>query len=95
MELYIEEWEWDDANIDHLARHGITPELVEDEIWQEAPKYNTNRPNRAASHFMVGRDRSGVMWTICILRVSRDPAIWRAITGWRSKPQEIGWYRRA
>ena len=50
MELYIEEWEWDDGNIDHLDRHGITPELVEDEVWLEEPKYLANRKGRSASH---------------------------------------------
>ncbi len=95
MRLYIEEWEWDDGNIEHLATHGITPELIEDEIWLEAPKYNANRQGRSASHFMVGPDHSESMWTICILQVADEPATWRAITGWRSKPQEEQWYRRA
>lgn len=74
MDLYIEEWEWDDGNIEHLARHGITPELIEDEIWAEAPKYNANRQGRSASHFMIGPDRGGMLWTICILQVVDDPA---------------------
>src|SRR5260221_8429403 len=84
MELSIEEWEWDDGNIEHLAARGISPELIEDEIWQEAPRYNTNRRNCSASHFMLGPDRSQRLWTICILQVADDPAIWRAITGWKS-----------
>src|SRR5258706_1759692 len=84
MELSIEEWEWDDGNIEHLAARGISPELIEDEIWQEAPKFNTNRRNRSASHFMIGPDRSQRSWTICTLQVAEAPAIWRAITGWKS-----------
>lgn len=54
--LYIEAWEWDDGNIEHLATRGITPELVEDKIWGEAPKYIADRHNRAASHLMIGPD---------------------------------------
>lgn len=95
MELYIEAWEWDDGNIEHLAQRGITPELIEDEIWLEAPKYNRNRQDRAASHLMVGPDRAGQFWTICILQVVDDHATWRAITGWKSKPREKQWYDRA
>jgi hypothetical protein len=95
MELFIEEWEWDDNNIEHLAARGITPELIEEEIWLEAPKYNTNRKGRTASHLMVGPDRSGALWTICILQVDEEPALWRAITGWRSKQHEAQWYRRS
>jgi len=94
MELYIEEWEWDEDNIEHLANRGITPELVE-EVWLEAPKYAQNLPDRAASHLMVGPDPGGAMWTICILQVADDPATWRAITGWPSSRQQINWYRRA
>lgn len=94
MELYIEAWEWDDGNMDHLAIRGITPELIEDDIWLEAPKYNTNRQNRSASHLMVGPDRAGRIWTICIVQVADDPATWRAITGWKSKPREEQWYLR-
>lgn len=92
MNLYIEVWEWDDNNIEHLAAHGITPELIEDEIWLEAPKFNANRRGRAASHLMVGPDRGGEMWTICIVQVDDDPATWRVITGWKSKLREQTWY---
>lgn len=95
MRLFIEEWEWDDDNIEHLARHGLTPELIQDEIWLEAPKYNANRAGRIASHIMVGPDRSGRLWTVCIVQSEEDPATWRAITGWPSKPQEENWYWRA
>lgn len=95
MELYIELWEWDDGNIEHLATHGITPELIEDEIWLETPKFIANRSGRAASHLMVGPDRGGQLWTICIVQVDDNPATWRAITGWRSKTREQAWYRRS
>jgi hypothetical protein len=95
VELYIEGWDWDDGNIDHLALRGISPELIEDEVWLEAPRYLANRKGRSASHLMVGPDSGGRFWTICILQVEEDPAFWRAITGWQSKPHEIQWYRRS
>lgn len=95
MKLYIEEWEWDDGNIDKLSKRGITPELIEDVIWLEAPKYLANRPGLSADYLMIGPDRGGTMWTIGILQVADDPATWRAICGWQSKPREQAWYRRA
>jgi hypothetical protein len=95
VKLYIEEWEWDDGNIDKLSKRSITPELIEDEIWLEAPKYLRNRRGRSADYLMVGPDRGGTMWTIGILQVADDPATWRAISGWKSKPHEQEWYRRA
>src|SRR5258706_4484205 len=57
MELSIEEWEWDDGNIEHLAARGISPELIEDEIWQEALKFNTERRQCNASPFMNRPER--------------------------------------
>jgi hypothetical protein len=95
MRLLIDEWEWDDGNVEHLARRGVTPERIEEEIWALQPKFNANRHNRSASHYMIGPDQGGALWTICIIQIMDDPATWRAITGWRSKPREIAWYWRA
>src|SRR5258706_7648901 len=78
MELSIEEWEWDDGNIEHLAARGISPELIEDEIWQEAPQFNTNRPNPPPSPFLIGPERTQRSWTICTSQVAEDAAYLRA-----------------
>lgn len=94
MELFIEEWEWDERNIEHLAKHDITPELIEDGIWSERPLFIRNKPDRAATHLMIGPDRGGAFWTICIRQVGDEPGLWRAITGWRSVPREVQWYHK-
>src|SRR5258706_9140031 len=57
MELSIEEWEWDDGNIEHLAARGISPELIEDEIWQGATKFNTKPRNPSGRHFLIRTHR--------------------------------------
>ena len=95
MKLYIEAWEWDDANIAHLDSHGITPEMIEDEIWGDDPKFIANRRNRSASHLMIGPDRAGQLWTECIIEAGAHSGVWRAITGWPSKPREAAWYGKA
>ena len=41
---------WDDANIDHVAKHGLEPEDVEEALLDpegvEAPAYNSGRETR-------------------------------------------------
>lgn len=46
---YVAEWQWDEANIEELAKHGISPDTVY-EIFEEAPRYRLNRKGRAATH---------------------------------------------
>jgi len=95
MHLYIEAWDWDQGNVDKLSKRGLTPEMIEDDIWLGAPSYNHNRRGRAATHIMIGPDRGGALRTICIYQVDDDTGLWRAVSGWRSKPHEEAWYGRA
>lgn len=85
-------WEWDDHNLDELWKHGVTRRDVLD-VAAGVPKFRRNRRRRAASHQMVGADRGGQFWTICIVHV-RDGQ-WRAVTGWRSERHEVDWYNKA
>ena len=55
--------------------------------------FRRNKRRRAASHQMIGPDRGGQFWTICIVHVRDDR--WRAVTGWRSQRHEIDWYNKA
>ena len=91
--VYIEEWIWDEGNLEELARHGLQRRTVL-EVAEEAPLFRRNKRHRAASHQMIGPDRGGSMWTKCILSVL-EKGIWRAITGWPSEDQEVTWYRRS
>ena len=47
-ELEVDDLEWDDANEDHCARHGVTPTLVET-IKDDAPKFYANREGRTGT----------------------------------------------
>lgn len=92
--MYIEEWQWDDGNREELARHGVTSRIVY-QVWQEAPHYRKNaKKHRAASHQMIGPDKGGRMWLICIKRVSRPLNLWRAVTGWSAEQEDVDWYWR-
>lgn len=90
--MRIAEWQWDDGNLAELAAHGLDRYTVLD-VAQEAPKFRRNKRQRAASHQMVGPDRGGQFWTVCIVHVYDET--WRAITGWRSEQRELDWYGRS
>ena len=65
----IENWHWDDDNIEHLARHSLTPEIVI-EVAGDLPLFRENLRGRAASHQMIGPDRMGETWVISIRGLS-------------------------
>ena len=91
--MYISEWEWDDSNEAELTYHGCSRRIVE-QVWLERPKYRRNKHHRAASHQMIGPDKGGTIWTICIIQSSFEPGLWRAITGWRATAPDVTWYEQ-
>lgn len=94
MAVYIEEWEWDEANLDEIARHGLTRHIVE-AVAEEMPRFRRNKRGRAASHQMIGPDPGGALWTVCFAPVPGIAGRWRTITGWPSDDDEIAWYHRS
>lgn len=90
----IEEWQWDDANIDKLASRGLTRKRVL-QVANEAPKFRRNKRGRSATTQMIGPDVGGTTWTVCIAEVPWCCGLWRAITGWRATSAERTWYGRA
>ena len=63
--MYIGGWTWLDEDVEHLARHGVTP-LDVLAVWRGDPKYRRNKKNRAASHQMIGPDQGGLFFAIFI-----------------------------
>lgn len=87
----LSEWEWDERNLAHLARHGLTAGTVQ-EVAENDPKLRRNKRNRAATMQMVGRDDGGKWWTVCIVVIGGGR--WRAVTGWPSSPAEVAWHSK-
>ena len=83
----VRDWEFDERNRAHLARHGIDDNLVWD-VWAGNPMLVPNKPGRSASHLMIGPDSNGRLWTIVIVLMDDDLGLWRAITGWPSDRKE-------
>ncbi|HEY7349671.1 MAG TPA: hypothetical protein VH599_15250 [Ktedonobacterales bacterium] len=91
--MYIDEWEWDEANEEEIRRHGLNRRMVE-QVWLEKPKFRRNKKYRAASHQMIGPDLSGAIWVIFIAQVPGGQGLWRVITGWRASKAQEEWYGR-
>jgi hypothetical protein len=85
----VAEFEFDARNLQHLARHGIDPNLVY-EILAGDPLFFVNPPaeNRSGSHLMIGPAAGGRWWTIVMVQVDDIASIWRPITGWPSTVKE-------
>ena len=92
--MFIAEWQWGPSNEDEMARHGLHPETVY-QVWEIDPRYRGNKSGRSSSHQMVGPDRGGALWVICIKAIDPQEGLWRAITGWRGEPEDEEWYRRS
>lgn len=77
-----ERFEWDDANIRHLERHGITP--------QEAEQVILNRPADLASELRNGQERLTQVGEtdagrILIVVTAEHGGKLRAVTAWPAK----------
>lgn len=92
--MYIEEWQWDDGNLDHLHEHGLDDRIVV-QVWLDSPRSRSNPHGPPDSRQMVGFDDSGQMWVICARPVIGEPGVWRAVTGWPAEPEDQEWYRRS
>jgi uncharacterized DUF497 family protein len=85
------EFEWDNDNIQHLARHGISPDEV-DEIFAGRTvrrKSGTDAPDRFR---LLGRTAAGrYLAIVCQLK---EGGVIRPFTGWDMRPQERRLYGR-
>lgn len=89
-EIQVEELVFDEHNLAHLSRHGISA-LDVVQVVGIAPLFRRNARARAASHQMIGPTASGAMLTICLSQTDRAN-VWRPITGWDSTERELEWY---
>ena len=82
-----EDLQFDEANEEHLARHGITPAEAM-EVWLDDPVFAPNRKGLAATWLMVGRTAGGRALTIAVLGIEQLRVL-RPITGWDSTAGEL------
>jgi uncharacterized DUF497 family protein len=85
------EFEWDDDNVEHLARHRITPEEVEElfdgsTLWRRG---GTDAPNRVR---VLGRTGAGRY--LAIICQEKAGGVIRPFTGWDMRQHERDLYGR-
>ena len=84
------EFEWDDDNMDHLARHGITPDEVE---WLLTRPFVRRRGMDAPDRFRaLGRTADGRY--LVVLYQAKGGDVLRPFTGWEMRPHERRLYDR-
>jgi len=54
--MEIIEFEWDDGNIEHIARHGVSPDEVEDVAFDDEPWI---RKGKKGTRYMLGYSVAG------------------------------------
>ena len=85
------EFEWDDGNVEHLARHGIAPDEVEELF--EGPVVRRRGGMDAPARFRVlGRTAAGRY--LAIIYQEKACGVIHPFTGWDMRPRERRLYDR-
>ena len=84
-------FDWDEDNLAHAARHGVTPIIVQQVAFNEPKLFANVGEGRTGSHLMIGPDDGGRFWSVVLIGLVPD--LWRPITGWPSTNTEIRRYQ--
>lgn len=84
--MLIVEFEWDDANMAHLAERGLTPDDV-DAMLESRITVMRNKKAGSGDYKLIGRGHGDQSITIVVARTAL-PGRWRPITGRRSNDAE-------
>lgn len=80
-------FDWDEENEEHLARHGVTPEEVE-QVFLGQRAFARNKTNRRGEWMMIGWTTGGRALSI-IVNVRDKTATLRVITGYDAPPPDV------
>jgi len=79
---------WDDANIEHISRHGLSPVDVEDICFGEHLVFR----GRLRRYILYGKTEGGMMAMVVVERLSRQT--FRAVTARTMTDREKHNYRK-
>lgn len=75
--------EWDDDNVEHIARHGVEPEEVEEIVYEDChPSWivrSSRRGVREVRWTIFGQTCAG-RYLIAVIAPSPKRGVWRAVT---------------
>lgn len=82
---------FDDENEAKFKANKVSLDEVQ-EVWSRWPRYYVNRPERRATHVMVGPTRRGRILVVPIERWG-SMAEWRPTTAFAAEPGQVSRYR--
>jgi hypothetical protein len=93
--------DWDDDNIEHIAKHGLKPEQIEEAYYGEGPyptlalKNKEKRGRRTEYRYRLwGTDASGLCIEAVVAPYSQY-GVWRCVTAFpMSPPTQKAYFRR-
>ena len=87
--MEIREFEWDGNNIEHISRHGVSPDEVEDVAFDDDPWI---RKGRKGTRYMLGHTIAGrYLFAVYVLR---SKGIARVITAMEMDEKTKKLYRK-
>ena len=86
--MKIESIHWDDANIEHIARHGLSPSDIEDLCFGEHIVFK----GREKRYILYGQTRAGNMLMIVLQRLHEQ--VYKPLTARTMTENEKHSYRR-
>ena len=85
--------EFDDDNIEELARHGVSLEEAF-QVLDDRPRFFQNKRPHAAAVIMIGSTHGGRLLTMPLAETP-IAGLWRPASGWDSSPGERARYEAA
>jgi hypothetical protein len=82
---------FDDGNEAKFAANKITASEVQ-QVLDKWPRFYVNRPERRASHVMLGPTRGGRILVVPIEALGVDD-LWRPVTAFEATPSQAARYR--
>lgn len=77
------EAEWDDDNVEHIARHGVEPEEVEELVYEDCyPSWIVRGRRRGVSEarWTIFGQTCGGRYLIAVIAPSPKRGVWRTVT---------------
>jgi uncharacterized DUF497 family protein len=86
--VIIGELEWDDENVEHIARHGVNPEEVEDVCFG----LNLSEKEGNSRYILGGQSRGGRYLNVVVERIGRG--LFKPITAFEMSESYKRKYRK-